>query len=94
MQNLINIEPLRRQINITDKKIIALIGERLRIAKKIGQLKKTNGLPITNRKREAEVIAIAFKNGKPFCLKETFVTKLFKLIISESKKVQKETNEK
>ena len=51
-----NLEELRRKIDETDANIVKLIGERIRIAREIGEQKKERGKQINDRAREKEVL--------------------------------------
>ena len=46
----------REQIENIDLQILKLLEERLFIVSKIGEIKKTNNIPIYNKEREGEVI--------------------------------------
>jgi chorismate mutase len=47
---------LRRQIEVTDDAILALIAERMRLARAIGDVKRRAGMPVLDPLREARVI--------------------------------------
>ena len=51
-----SLEDLRRQINETDAKIVKLIGDRIRIAHKIGEEKRLQGKQIDDQIREKQVL--------------------------------------
>ena len=51
-----SLEDLRRKIDEVDTGIIRLVGERIRIAKKIGQEKKKHKRQIEDREREERVL--------------------------------------
>ncbi len=90
MLNLDNQNDLmswRVAIDAIDKEIFWLIEERLKLTKKIGQLKKKNNLLIIDKKREKEMITKAQRMFKK--LNKEFVEKLYQLIFSESYKKQK-----
>jgi chorismate mutase/prephenate dehydratase len=46
----------RKQVENIDLQILKLLEERLSIVSKIGEIKKTNKIPIYNKEREEEVI--------------------------------------
>lgn len=50
------LDKYRQEIDQTDDKIKQLFEERMDIAVKIAEYKKTNGLPVLNRTREREII--------------------------------------
>jgi len=74
------IASLRAKIDQIDKKILELLKQRISIALKIGKIKKTHGIAITDTKRENLVL----KKAKTPNLKN-----IYKKIVSESKKIQK-----
>lgn len=53
MEEIIN---LRNLINEIDEKILDLINERISLAKKIGVVKKQNGIEIVDKEREQEIL--------------------------------------
>ncbi|MEM3031176.1 MAG: chorismate mutase [Candidatus Micrarchaeia archaeon] len=55
------IAVLRRRIDALDRRIIALLQKRARIAREIGREKRRLGLPILDRKRERAVLRNAAK---------------------------------
>lgn len=70
---------LRKQIDAVDRRLICDITKRLKIARLIGVEKKRLNLPISNQKREAEVLSKT---------KLEFMKSIFKLLIDESKRIQ------
>ena len=50
------IEELRKEIDRIDGEMIRLYGERMETARKIGQYKRENHLPVTDTQREREVL--------------------------------------
>jgi chorismate mutase len=80
---------LRQQINQIDREIIIKLAARLEAARKIGEIKKANDLPITDAEREAELAKIHAEECQKLGLDESKINALFKLIIALSKTVQK-----
>lgn len=81
---------LREEIDRIDREIIGLLCRRFGIAEDIARLKKETDIDIVDSERESDII----KNCKDESggeLSETFVEKLMRLIISESKKIQEKT---
>jgi chorismate mutase len=78
----------REGIQAIDRQILELLGNRMRLAEKIGILKKGAGLPITDKQREDKLreayIAYARKHGLP----SEFVESLLEVILKESKRIQ------
>jgi chorismate mutase len=72
------IDQLREKIDKVDSRIVALIEERVDLAKKVGEAKKRHSLPIVDGKREQEVLVKVCEKTK---LNQAFVKKLFQSII-------------
>jgi chorismate mutase len=83
------IETLRRRIDAIDNNLIVLLSRRIRIAKKIGDLKKKKREKIINEKREKEIVARIKKQARKERLREKFAEELFKKIIKEARRVQR-----
>ena len=83
------IKEHRKQINEIDNQILKLLKERFEISKKVGKYKKQNNLSIKNKKREKQLLEKNKNRAKGFNLKSGFVEKLFRLILKESRKIQK-----
>lgn len=75
---------LREQINQVDDELLALIGQRMKIADKIGTYKKENNITILQTHRWNEILAKAFVKGEKFGLSQDFITKYFDAIHMES----------
>ena len=72
---------LRSQIDDVDSKLLELLARRVEISSAIAQLKVTNGLPIHEPAREAEIIAGRVSTVKPLKLPEDWLSELFKIIL-------------
>jgi chorismate mutase len=72
------IEQLRGKIDRVDSRIVALLEERVDLAKKIGEAKRKHGLPIVDAEREREVLIRVTEKTK---LNKGFVKKIFEGII-------------
>lgn len=73
------IQNLRKNINEIDTKISDLLKERLNSVKKIGEIKKSQNLPVTDSNREKEILS---------SLDTDYEKEIFKIILSESRKHQ------
>ncbi len=82
------LDAIREKIDALDEKILYLLQNRFKSVEEVRELKKTLGLPVEDKKREEEVLNNLLLMGKKLGLSKSFVTHLFKLIISESKKIQ------
>ena len=75
---------LRERINQVDDELLALIGQRMKIADKIGAYKKDNNITILQTNRWNEILAKAFKKGELLGLSKDFITKYFDAVHMES----------
>jgi chorismate mutase len=86
---MITIEQLREQIKQTDVNIIELLAKRQELSKQIGQLKLTQGKAIIDLSREKTLFDFYEKLSEHYKLQQSFVKRIFKIIISYSRMVQK-----
>lgn len=75
---------LREQINQIDDELLSLIGQRMKIADKIGQYKKENKITILQTQRWNDILSKAYTKGEKFNLSKDFITKYFDAIHMES----------
>ena len=75
---------LREQINQVDDELLALIGQRMKIADKIGEYKRENNITILQTHRWNEILAKAFVKGELLGLSKDFITKYFDAVHLES----------
>ena len=75
---------LRAQINHVDDELLQLIGQRMKIADKIGTYKKENNITILQTHRWNEILETAFGKGEKVGLSKDFITKYFDAIHMES----------
>ena len=81
------IENLRKKIDSIEDSLISLLNERAKYALEIGRIKKTQGLPIADSKREEIILKrVAEKNPGP--VSNEFMVDVFKKIIDESIKLE------
>jgi chorismate mutase len=82
-----DIEYWRNEIDELDEELLRLLNMRARLAVKVGELKKTVGLPLSDPERERAVLQkLQLANSGP--LDPGAVAKLFRRIIRESKRVE------
>ena len=78
----------RKEIDLIDRKLLDLLNQRLRIAMKIGRIKKEMGEKIYDSKREKEVLErLRTRNKDP--LKEKDLKKIFETIMEVCRRCQK-----
>ena len=75
---------LRTQIDLVDQKLTETLGKRMKIADKIGVLKKDNNVAILQNKRWNEILEKMILEGKENGLSKEFVLKIYKAIHQES----------
>jgi chorismate mutase len=76
------LKNLRKEIDVLDKGILALVEKRVETAQKIGAIKAEKGLQISDPAREKEVLDNVTKASK---LEKPFVKDLFASIIEYCK---------
>ena len=83
------IDTLRIFIDKFNHQLLALINKRAETAVEIGKIKRLHNLPISDLKRESLIVsAMAAKNPGP--LDEKAVRSIFKLLIKETKRIERE----
>ncbi len=75
---------LREQINHIDDELLTLIGQRMKIADKIGEYKRENNITILQTHRWNEILAKAFMKGDHLGLSRDFITRYFDAVHLES----------
>ena len=78
------LEDYRSQINFLDNQLVELLGHRMNIAEKIGQVKKEKNVAILQNKRWSEIIENMILKGEASGLSKIFIDNVFKAIHQES----------
>jgi chorismate mutase len=78
------LEKLRQQINNLDDELMQILGQRMKIAEKIGEYKKNNNITILQTNRWNEILERAFTKGDKLGLSKEFITKYFDAVHMES----------
>jgi chorismate mutase len=78
------LEKLRQQINHLDDELLQLLGQRMKIADRIGEFKRNNNITILQTNRWNEILQRAFKEGGKVGLSKEFITKYFDAVHMES----------
>ena len=79
-----SLDNLRAQINVVDDQLIELMGRRMKVADKIGELKKEKNVAVLQSRRWNEILGNMILEGESKGLSEEFVLKMFKAIHQES----------
>ena len=77
-------EKLRQQINHLDDELMQILGQRMKIAEKIGEYKKNNNITILQTNRWNEILDRAFGRGEKLGLSKEFVTRYLDAVHMES----------
>lgn len=80
-----DIEQYRKEINRLDAEMFKLLEERFALVEKIGESKKTQGLPVRNQEREEALIGMM---SEQTTLAPDFVKRLYGLIFNYSYKLE------
>ena len=73
---------LRAQIDIADDKVLAALAERMKVAQKIGELKKENGGAVMDADREAQkLVALQEKAEK---ILKPYVSRIYSVLFELS----------
>lgn len=75
---------LREQINQVDDELLTLLGQRMKLADKIGMFKKENNITILQARRWNDILERAFEKGEQLGLSKEFITKYFDAVHLES----------
>ncbi len=75
---------LREQINHIDDELMTLIGQRMKIADKIGAYKRDNNITILQTNRWNEILERAVKKGEALGLSKEFIVRYFDAVHLES----------
>ena len=89
----VGLKRLRLEVRKTDLEILKAVKKRMRLAREIGKTKKKRGLPAVDKSVEDRVVDHALKASRKLGLNEGFARGLVKLLIEESKRIQKTDRE-
>jgi chorismate mutase len=84
------LEALRTQIEAVDDRLIALLQERVRLARQVGVAKRAAGLPTLDPRREAAVVRRAGEQARAAGLQDEDVRYIFWHVIGLSRRAQME----
>ena len=81
-----SLESLREEIDIADDKVLAALAERMKVAQKIGELKKENGGAVMDADREAQkLVALQEKAEK---ILKPYVSRIYSVLFEVSRDLQ------
>jgi chorismate mutase len=79
-----NIDHLRNEIDEMDEELINILGNRMKIAQKIGSYKKRNNIAILQTDRWSEILDKALSKGNKKGLSNEFIESILRAIHDES----------
>jgi chorismate mutase len=80
----------RNAIEVVDRRIVALLAQRMALALRAASAKRAAGLPLVDPAREAEVIDRVVAEGRSHGLPADGVEKVFERIVAMSRRVQED----
>ena len=80
----------RNAIEVVDKRIVALLAQRVALALRAASAKRAAGLSLVDRVREAEVIDRVIAEGRSHGLPADAVERVFEWIIDMSRRAQED----
>jgi chorismate mutase len=83
----LDLPALRQEIDEIDSKILELFARRIQLVLRVGEFKRSKGLPVYDADRERTVIARLVQN-KPDHLDAQVVRRVFERIIDESRGIE------
>ena len=88
-----NLEEIRKKIDVLDENITNLLVERMEITKQVAEFKKENNLPVFQPEREQKVLEkVSALAGDEYGI---YISEIYKSMMNQSKKNQeKYLNEK
>lgn len=86
---MLTIKQLREKIDKIDADIIRKISQRKILSIKIGKIKSKFGTKVIDNKREEKLMLRYEKLCLEYELQSTFIKKVFKIIITNSRELQK-----
>lgn len=82
------IDDLRSEIDRLDGELLRIFNQRANLALRIGELKKTAGLPIYDPGREKRIFQ-RMKEENPGPLDDQAIVRLFERVIDESRRLER-----
>ncbi len=82
------IDQIRKRIDLLDDVLLRILNERARLALEIGRRKKEAGLPIYDPSRGKRILA-RMKGDKPGPLDDGAVVRLFERVVDESRRLER-----
>jgi chorismate mutase len=85
-----SIQHLRERVDILDSQLLDLLAQRMKLARKIAEVKKTNNVAILQPERWNQIVETRLEAGATLGLSEHFILRLFQYIHQESIRQQED----
>jgi chorismate mutase len=84
----VEINEVRKRIDLLDDVLLRIFNERARLALEIGHLKKGLGLPVYDPSREKRIF-VRMKEDNPGPLDDGAIVRLFERVVDESRRLER-----
>ena len=84
----VDIDEIRKRIDLLDDELLRIFNERARLALAIGEIKKRLGLPVYDPAREKRIFA-RMKEANPGPLDDGAIVRLFERVVDESRRLER-----
>jgi chorismate mutase len=84
----VQIDEIRKRIDLLDDVLLRIFNERARLALQIGHLKKGTGLPVFDPAREKRILT-RMKEDNPGPLDGGAIVRLFERVVDESRRLER-----
>jgi chorismate mutase len=83
-----DMDTLRKRIDLLDDVLLRIFNERARLALEIGHVKKERGMPVYDPAREKRIFA-RMKGDNPGPLDDGAILRLFERVVDESRRLER-----
>lgn len=83
-----NIDEIRKRIDLMDDVLLRIFNERARLALQIGHIKKDLGLPVYDPTREKRIFT-RMKAENPGPLDDGAIVRMFERVVDESRRLER-----
>ena len=86
------LEEYRKEIDLVDKRIVALLNRRAALVREIGAIKSASGLPVVDWHRETKVLEglVAANEGM---IDNKALARIYRAVLLECRQIQLQMNE-
>jgi chorismate mutase len=84
----VEIDEIRKRIDLLDDELLRIFNERARLALEIGRLKKGLGVPVFDPAREKRIFS-RMKEDNPGPLDAGAIVRLFERVVDESRRLER-----